>query len=117
MSVLRWRPHTRADLLRELNDTVTIGITITTVGGVPELEPADDRQQLLEDLRLGMPLDQAPRLDPVHEYRRRESSTVYHSHPRCAAWPDEAPMVTLLGAPLLGYACRECARLWAVEER
>jgi hypothetical protein len=75
---------------------------------------ADDEHptaQHLEDARLGIPLDDAPPLDRLHAYRRRPGSTVYHSHMDCAAWPLETPYVELVGAPLLGMACRDCAEL------
>lgn len=112
MSLLRWRSKTRARLLAELNEHTGVEVSFASAA-VAEAALAATSQRL-EDLRLALPRDQAPRLDDAHPHRRRPLSTVYHSHPDCAAWPVEPPFVELLGAPLVGDTCRECADLWRI---
>jgi hypothetical protein len=114
LTILRWRPHTRAGLLQRLEGFAGVGMTVDAGALADAPDRAGDHAQHLEDVRLGVPLDDAPELAPAHTYRRRPGSVVYHSHPDCAAWPLEAPYVELVGAPLLGLACRDCVELWRI---
>lgn len=109
MTVLGWRPHTRATLLRRMRDAFAgIGMAISTS---EELDPytPDDAAQHLEDARIAIPLDRLPGMSPTHPFRRRLNSTVWHSSEACPWWPAEVPFEQRVGRPLVGMGCGRCA--------
>src|SRR5688572_4939484 len=99
MTLLRWRPWSRAALISRLNEMP--GLAVST--GEPEAAHEQQRReaQQIEDARLAVPLDAAPRRSsPIHTHRRHLDSTVWHGSSQCPAWPQEPPHMEQLGEPL-----------------
>jgi hypothetical protein len=111
VTVLDFRPYTRARLLERLNSTDgALSVIVADAG--PSLWPtlADLDAQAREDLALGVPVRELTREEWQADalvYRRRLESVVWHHWPGCPAWPQDGYRETRAWWGE-GRACRVC---------